>query len=254
MKIQQIRNATIIVDYADKKFLIDPFLAEKGTYPPFTDTIRQDKYNPLVSLPTSVDNIMKGIDAVILTHLHLDHYDEVAKKILPKDLQVFVQNEADAEVVRNDGFQNVEVLTKETVFGDIRLIKTKGEHGRGEDVLKLLGQVCGIVFKHSTEKTLYVAGDTVWYEGVQEVIGTHNPEIIVVNGGDNQKLTLGSLIMGKEDIYEVYKAAPKAKIISVHMEAANHWTLSREELKSFTNEKGISSNVLVPDDGESYTF
>jgi hypothetical protein len=38
------------------------------------------------------------------------------------------------------------------------------------------------------------------------------------------------------------------------MEAVNHWALSREELKRFSNEKGIRSNVLVPDDGESYTF
>jgi hypothetical protein len=60
--------------------------------------------------------------------------------------------------------------------------------------------------------------------------------------------------MGKDDIYEVYKAAPNAKIIVSHMEAVNHWTLSRNELKSFINEKGISSNVLVLDDGESYTF
>ncbi|EJR45019.1 UPF0173 protein yddR [Bacillus cereus VD107] len=60
--------------------------------------------------------------------------------------------------------------------------------------------------------------------------------------------------MGKEDVYEVYKAAPNEKIIAIHMEAVNHWVLSREELKSFINEKGITSNVLVPGDGESYTF
>jgi len=41
---------------------------------------------------------------------------------------------------------------------------------------------------------------------------------------------------------------------SVHMEAVNHWTLSREDLKRFINEKGIMSNVLVPDDGEYYTL
>ena len=60
--------------------------------------------------------------------------------------------------------------------------------------------------------------------------------------------------MGKDDIYEVYKAAPNAKIISNHMEAVNHWTLSKEELKSFIHEKGMSDNILVPDDGVSYTF
>jgi L-ascorbate metabolism protein UlaG (beta-lactamase superfamily) len=254
MKIQQIRNATLVVEYADKKFLIDPMLAEKGTYPPFPAGIREDQSNPLVSLPTSIDNIINGIDAVILTHLHLDHYDDVAKEVLPKGIKVFVQNEEEAEVVRNDGFQNVEVLTKDTVFEDIQLIKTKGEHGRGEEILKRVGLVCGVVFKHSTEKTLYVAGDTVWYKAIQEEIDTHKPEIIVVNGGHNQILELGSLVMGKDDIYEVQKAAPNAKIISVHMEAVNHWTLSREELKSFIEEKGISSHVLVPDDGESYTF
>ncbi len=60
--------------------------------------------------------------------------------------------------------------------------------------------------------------------------------------------------MGKDDVYEVYKASPEAKIICVHMEAVNHWGLSKEELKSFTKEKEITSNVLVPNDGESYTF
>ncbi|WP_010530199.1 MBL fold metallo-hydrolase [Lentibacillus jeotgali] len=253
MNIQQIRNATLIVEYAGKKFLIDPFLAEKGTYPPFPDSARQDQNNPLVDLPTSIDHIINHVDAVIVTHLHLDHWDNVAKEVLPKEIKLFTQNEEDASEIKNSGFKNVEVLQEDTVFADIQLSKTKGEHGRGE-ILKVAGPVCGAVFKHPNEKTLYVAGDTVWYEGVQEEIETHQPEIIVVNAGDNQFLEGGSLVMGKDDGYEVYKAAPNAKIIASHMEAVNHWTLSREELKNFINEKGISSNVLVPDDGESYSF
>ncbi|MFD1425055.1 MBL fold metallo-hydrolase [Laceyella tengchongensis] len=252
MHIQLIRNATIIVQYAGKKFLIDPMLAERGTYPPFPNSLRQDQYNPLVSLPVSLEELIH-VDAVIVTHLHLDHFDEAAQKELPKDIKMFVQNEEDAQVVRKAGFQQVEVLQENTVFSGIQLIKTKGQHGRGE-ILKRMGQVCGVVFKHPSEKTLYVAGDTVWYKAVQEVIDIHKPEIIVVNGGNNQFFAGGSLVMGKEDIYEVHMAAPDAKIVVVHMEAVNHWTLSREELKTFLHEKGISSHVLVPDDGQSYTF
>lgn len=254
MNIKQIRNATIIVEYANKRFLIDPMLAEKGTYPPFPGSVKQDQNNPVVSLPISVDDIIRGVDAVILTHLHLDHFDEAAQRLLPKDIKMFVQNEEEAKEVQNVGFQNVEVLTKDTVFEGIQLVKTRGEHGRGEELLKLMGEVCGVVFKHPSEKTLYVAGDTVWYEGVQEELDTHEPDIIVVNGGDNQFIEYGSLIMGKEDIYEVHKAAPNAKIISVHMEAVNHWTLSREELKNFSKEKGFLNSILIPEDGESYTF
>ncbi|MGA5690645.1 MBL fold metallo-hydrolase [Cytobacillus pseudoceanisediminis] len=253
MNIHQIRNATIVVEYAGKKFLIDPMLAEKGTYPPFPNSPRQDQNNPLVSLPTSIDNIIKDIDAVIVTHLHYDHWDDAAKETLPKETKIFAQNEEDATEIRNAGFQNVEVLQDDTKFEGIQLVKTKGEHGRGE-ILKLAGLVCGVIFKHPTEKTLYVAGDTVWYEEVQKVIETNKPEVIVVNAGDNQFFQGGSLIMGKDDVYEVYKAAPEAKIICVHMEAVNHWGLSKEELKSFSKEKEIASDVLVPNDGESYTF
>ncbi|MDA1478016.1 MBL fold metallo-hydrolase [Bacillus changyiensis] len=253
MNIQQIRNATLVVKYAGKKFLIDPMLAERGTYPPFPNSPRQDQNNPLVSLPTSIDNLIKDIDAIIVTHLHLDHFDDVAKDILPKEIKMFVQNEEDAKEVRNAGFQNVEVLTKETTFEGIQLTKTKGEHGRGE-ILKLVGLVCGVVFKHQNEKTLYIAGDTVWYDAIQEELDTHQPEIIVVNGGDNQFYEGGSLMMGKEDIYKTYKAAPNAQIIVVHMEAVNHWGLSRKELKDFMKEQGMSSRVAVPDDGESFSL
>ncbi|GMG74881.1 MULTISPECIES: MBL fold metallo-hydrolase [Priestia] len=253
MKITHIRNATLLVEYGGKTFLIDPMLAKKGTYPPFPNSIRQDQNNPLVSLPLSVEEIIEGIDAVILTHLHLDHFDDAAKQALPNDIKMFVQNEEDAAVVRADGFKNVEVLTKNTVFEGIQLSKTKGEHGRGE-ILKRTGLVCGVVFKHKSKKTLYVAGDTVWYSAVEEEINTHQPDVIIVNGGDNQFLEGGSLVMGKEDIYEVHKVAPHATILSVHMEAVNHWALSREELKSFINEKDMASRVFVPDDGEVYTF
>ncbi|TWT13161.1 MBL fold metallo-hydrolase [Planomicrobium sp. CPCC 101079] len=253
MNIQQIRNATLVLNYAGKKLLVDPFLAEKGAYPPFPNSARQDQNNPLDSLPVPIDEIIKDVDAVIVTHLHLDHWDDAAKEALPKDIPLFVQNEEDAKEVRNSGFQNVEVLQEDTIFEGIQLIKTKGEHGRGA-ILNLTGVVSGVVFKHQDEKTLYVAGDTVWYDGVQEAIDAHKPEVIVVNAGANQFLEGGSIVMDKEDVYEVHHASPDSTIIAVHMESANHWGLSKEELKSFATEKGISSQVFVPADGESYAF
>ncbi|MEZ2459020.1 MBL fold metallo-hydrolase [Salinicoccus roseus] len=253
MNIQHIRNATLVVDYAGKRFLVDPFLAEKGTLPPFPNSARQDQNNPLVSLPTSIEEVISGVDAVIVTHTHLDHWDDAAKDALPKDIKLFTQNEADKEEIGNAGFTNIEVLTEDTVFEGIQLIKTKGEHGRGE-ILEIAGFVCGVVFKHQEEKTLYVAGDTVWYEEVEKTLNTHKPEVIVVNAGDNQFLEGGSLVMDGEDVLKVHQTAPEATIIAVHMEAVNHWALSSQELKDYAEEKGMSDNLMVPDEGAQYSF
>lgn len=38
MNIMQIRNATQLIAYAGKRFLIDPMLAEKDAYPGFAGT------------------------------------------------------------------------------------------------------------------------------------------------------------------------------------------------------------------------
>ncbi|PTK58292.1 hypothetical protein BUZ61_09955 [Staphylococcus nepalensis] len=253
MNITHIRNATSIIEYADKKFLVDPMLGEKGSFASFPDAPGEELENPLVDLPISLEDIIKDIDAIILTHLHIDHFDETAQKHLPKDIKVFVQDENDAEEIKGVGFKDVEILTEYTTFEGVKLIKTPGEHGRGE-ILEIIGSVCGVIFDHPTEQRLYIAGDTVWYSKIKNVIKHYEPEVIIVNGGDNQFYEGSSLIMNEYDVYKVAKEAPNSKIIVVHMEAVTHWNLSRNRLKQFVNEKGLEDQVLIPNDGDSYNM
>ncbi|MEG7492009.1 MBL fold metallo-hydrolase, partial [Enterobacter hormaechei] len=51
MNITQIRNATQLITYAGKRFLIDPMLAPKGTDPRFPGTPRAESRSPMVWLP-----------------------------------------------------------------------------------------------------------------------------------------------------------------------------------------------------------
>jgi L-ascorbate metabolism protein UlaG (beta-lactamase superfamily) len=256
MKFRQLRNATIIIDYAGKKFLVDPMLAEKGGFPGFEGTINSHIPNPLVDLPIPMDEIL-DVDAVIVTHTHADHWDEAAINLVPKDMPILAQNEKEAAEIRGQGFRNVRALGESTVYDGITLIKTPGQHG-GEKTVEewadLLGHVSGVVFKHPNEKTLYIAGDTVWYEGVEENLKKYEPDVVVLNSGDAQVLGYNPIIMDKKDVYEVYKAAPKATIIASHMESVNHAMLSRKELREFLSEKGMTQRVLVPEDGETCVF
>ncbi|MNJ73480.1 hypothetical protein D3C81_2146740 [compost metagenome] len=60
--------------------------------------------------------------------------------------------------------------------------------------------------------------------------------------------------MGKEDVRAVYLAAPQATLIASHMEAVNHAVLSRDELRDFLDEHGMTTRVLVPADGETLSL
>lgn len=165
IKLQQICNATLKVEYAGTIFLVDPMLAAKGAYPGFEGTYNSHLRNALVDLPVPANEAMKA-DAVIVTHTHPDHWDEAARKNLPKTMPIFAQNEADAASVRKDGFTDVRVLTQDTVFRGTRLSKTAGQHGSDQmtttPLAKILGDVSGVVFRHPGHKTVYIAGDTVW--------------------------------------------------------------------------------------------
>lgn len=252
MKVQLIRNATIVVEYAGKKMLIDPMFAKKGALArgPMPAKDWNWKRNPNNELPLPIEEIIKDIDFMVLTHLHFDHWDKAAADALPKNLKIFVQDENDQKSIRKSGFTDVEILTENSTFGDIQLSRTKAQHGKGF-ILKLAGHVAGIVLRHPSEKTLYIAADTVWYEEVGKTIAKYKPEVIVVNGGDNRFIIGDQLVMSKEDIYKTQQAAPKADIIVVHMEGVYHNTLSRKELRQFVDQKSIDKNIIIPEDGET---
>ena len=89
-----IRNATGKLTIKNTTFLIDPFLAPKDTYPGFEGTFNYQQRMPMVDLPLSMDNLLSNVTAVVVTHTHLDHWDETAINAIPKSLPIFVQNTA----------------------------------------------------------------------------------------------------------------------------------------------------------------
>jgi len=101
---------------------------------------------------------------------------------------------------------------------------------------------------------MYIAGDTVWCDEVEQALELHQPEIIVVNAGAAQFTSGGPITMDADDVINVATAVPEATVIAVHMEAINHCLLSREELRKATEAAAIASRVNIPQDGESVTI
>jgi len=260
LNLQQVRNATVKITYGDTTFLIDPMLAKKGAYPGFENTYRSNLRNPLVDLTESPEQVIAGVDAVIVTHTHLDHWDDAAQKALPKDIPLFAQHEEDAQLIRSQGFKNVRVLTNEAEFGGVKISKAGGQHGTDEmyavpALAKPLGEAMGVVFQAPGYKTLYLAGDTIWRPEVDQAIEKFQPEVIVLNAGKAKMSGYeGSIIMGEEDVLRATQVAKDAKIVAVHMDAINHMSLTRDELRSYVQKHGIESRVDIPADGAALQF
>lgn len=255
MKLTQIRNATLKLDYAGTRFLIDPMLADKEAWPGFPGTARAHLRNPLVDLPLGINDIL-DVDVIIVTHTHQDHWDEAAQRLIPKDCLIYTQNDSDAELIRSQGFSQVRVLANSNSIAGIEIVKTRGQHGSDEayqipEVAERLGEACGLVFSHETEKTLYIAGDTIWVKPYEATLLTYQPDVVVLNIGFANVDGIGAIIMGKHDARRTLDVLPTACVVATHMEAVNHCLLSRAELREFAAENGLETRVWVPEDGET---
>ncbi|TKX60502.1 MBL fold metallo-hydrolase [Halorubrum sp. ASP1] len=245
--VQLIRNATVLLDVGDTTFLVDPMFTPQGENPTVTDnpavpefltTANQDR-NPLVPLP----DVDLTYDAVVVTHRHPDHWDEAAREELDADVPLFCQPQG-ADAFTDEGFTDVRPVDDETSFESITIHRTPGQHGHGE-LAEGMGPVSGFVFE--ADETVYVAGDTIWYEPVEETLDQYEPDLVVLNGGEAQFDQGEPITMGVEDVTAV-REATDAEIVVVHMEAINHCLLSREELRAET------ADVHVPEDGGRFSL
>lgn len=256
MQFQQIRGATSIVTFGGRRFLIDPFFAPRGSQPPVPSPYNT-LANPLVDLPLPID-ALTAVDAVIVTHMHhFDHFDAMAAQALPKDIPVFVQSGKEADDMRALGFHQVTPLVAEGItFGTVTLHRTRALHGDGVTAayyyhkFQLPADACGVVFCAPGEKVFYVAGDTLWFDGVQHAIETYRPQIIALNAANAQMYDGTPILMGVDGVREVALAAPDAILIATHMDAVNHARLSRAGLKAFAKAEGLTPRLCIPEDGE----
>jgi len=244
MQLQLIRNATLRMTYGGKRFLIDPYLADKHTLPSY----RGVSPNPTVDLPCRAEEVMDGAEVVVISHLHADHFDPTAQQMLPKDLPIFCQP-GDESAIESKGFGHVVPVDDVVNWEGVTMTRTPAQHGSGH-VLALMGNASGFVFQAEGEPTVYWAGDTIWYEDVAGVIARVQPDVIITHScGAVWDDVL--IVMDGAQTLSVCRAAPEALVIATHMEALDHATVSRVDLRALAEQEGVSSDQLrIPADGE----
>lgn len=251
MQIRLLRHATLLIEIAGRRLLVDPMLSDVGAMDPVANATNETRI-PMLPLPVSVEEILTGVDAVLITHLHRDHFDEAAANLLPKTLPVLCQP-VDAQKLTERGFQTVLPVTDALAHLGIEFVRTEGKHGTGL-IGKAMGSVSGFVLRAPGEPLLYLAGDTIWCGAVRESLETFRPDVVVVNAGAAQFRTGAPITMDGLDIARVCATSPEAAVVATHMDTINHCLMTRDLLRADLTKRGLLDRVLIPADGEVLDF
>ncbi|WP_223600620.1 MBL fold metallo-hydrolase [Chryseobacterium sp. GVT01B] len=249
MKLQLWRNATLLLNIDGISILVDPMLGEKGSLGKFP-MVDNKLLNPLVDLPFSKEELnqkLEKIDAVAVTHLHPDHWDTAAIELLDKNIPI-ICSDVISEQITEQGFTNVFVVNNKLQWRNTEISITKGQHGTGE-IGEKMGIVNGFVFK-ADNKSVYIAGDSIWYDEIAKEIDKHQPQHIIVAGGAATFSVGDPIIMTSEDIIKVCDYAPESTVWVTHLEAVSHCKEDRNFIQKKIIEKGYENQCFILKDGE----
>jgi len=235
---------------AEKTILTDPVLLPRHGIESFAGIEK----NPIVDLPFPAEDVIRDIDMVIISHLHRDHFDDRAKELLPRNTTIFCQP-GDENGIKESGFSSVTPIEDRHEWENIQIIRTPGKHAGNEKWENILGRVSGFILKTDNEPVVYWAGDTILYEEIEKIIQTVKPDIILTHSCGAKLQDSGPIVMDAEQTIAVCKMAPKSVVVATHMEALDHGTVTRKDLRSHAQKNGIPDDrLLIPEDGQTLVF
>ncbi len=270
------RNVTARLTYGGQTLLLDPMLSPKGALPSFAGI----SPNPTVELPTSPAAIIRDIDAVIVTHMHSDHFDPAAGELLDKSLPIITPrnsarvNPADPSTLASFktqleeyGFSDVmEIASEESEslsFRNLTFRQVWARHGKGV-VGDLIGDVNGIIVTADGMPTIYWTSDTILDEAgeIEGILQRFKPDIVIANTGGpvieavSPELLLMDAAQGIELIKLANRYNPKVQVVAIHMESLDHCFSTRQDLLKLVNTlpAELQQRVFIPEDGEHITL
>ncbi len=219
IRITYIGGPTALLEYGGLRFLTDPTLDPAPTdYPTAAYTLTK-------TVAPALDPASLGrIDAVLLSHDH--HFDNL-------DTAPWERRELE------DG---------------VRLTATPARHGPpGGD----RGPVIGFMLEAGpAAPRLYFSGDTVWYEGVEEVGRRFAPEIALLNLGAAKVAVAGPmpLTFTADEAVTLARAWPRTIIVPLHFEGWAHFTEGRLETERAFDAAGLAHRLRWLEPGTPTTI
>ncbi|MGY1452858.1 MBL fold metallo-hydrolase [Streptomyces sp. SS8] len=256
-----VGNATLLIRYGELKLLTDPNFLHRGQYAYLGKGLLSRR---LREPALRVEDLPPDLDAVVLSHLHGDHWDRIARRSLPRSLPIVTTPHASRRLQGLHGFSRATGLPTwhdhVLVRGgsQVRITALPGRHGPGP-VDFLLPPVMGSLLEFgdpggTVRLRLYISGDTLMFPGVHE-IARLCPDIhlaVIHLGGTTLPGGLLATMDALQGADLVSVLRPR-RVLPVHYD---DYTVMKSPLSDFLREAerpGFPSGVLHCPRGERVT-
>jgi L-ascorbate metabolism protein UlaG (beta-lactamase superfamily) len=259
-----IGNATVLIRYAGLTLLTDPNFIHRGEEVPLgygMSTVR------LTDPALEIDDLPK-LDAVVLSHYHGDHFDQLAEERLDRDLPIITTPEA-ADVLSDIGFRAADGLatwdSREVAggSGSVRVTSLPGRHAPGAlDIA--LPDVMGSCLEFWSDGPsgsgadaalrMYVSGDTLMYEGIRE-IHERVPQIdlALVHLGGTRVMGV-TVTMDAEQGVELLETLRPDMCVPIHFDDYEAFKSPLSDFRDRVREHALDAHVTYLERGQSLSL
>jgi L-ascorbate metabolism protein UlaG (beta-lactamase superfamily) len=250
-KITLVGGPTALIEAGGFRLLTDPTFDPPGEYRLPHVTLRKTASPAL----TAAD--IGPVDAVLLSHdQHADNLDHAGKTLLatvPRVLTTVAGARRLAEESTR-GIQGLAPWESTTLAGpngnSLRITATPARHGPA-GIEPLSGDVIGFVltFSDEPERSIYVTGDTVWYDGVVEVGRRFKVGVVLLFAGAARTRGPFHLTMDTNDAVDTAHTFPDALIVPIHQDSWAHFTQNRNDVEAAFTALGVGARLRLLEPG-----
>ncbi|MFH8342562.1 MBL fold metallo-hydrolase [Streptomyces sp. AM6-12] len=173
-----IGNATVLLRYGDLTLLTDPNFLHRGE-PAY---LGYGLISRRLTEPALAPRELPRLDAVVLSHLHGDHWDRRARQHLDRSVPIATTPHAARRLRAWQGFRQAgglrtwESCTFLRGGARVRVTALPGRHALRPVLRNLLPPVMGSMLEFgpsdgAVRLRLYISGDTLLFDGLEEIAG-----------------------------------------------------------------------------------
>ncbi|WP_067798482.1 MBL fold metallo-hydrolase [Actinomadura formosensis] len=261
LTMQFIGNATALLRCGPFTLLTDPNFLHRGQRAYLGHGLTTKR----LTEPALRIEELPRLDAVVLSHLHGDHWDRVARAKLDRGLPIVTTPHAARRLQGWHRFRHaigLRTWESHTLIKDgtlLRITSMPGRHAPGPARL-LLPPVMGSLLEFSpasgdVQFRIYITGDTLMFDGIHQIARRARDIDLAVLHLGGTKLPGGLLVtMDATQGADLVEAIHPGRAVPIHYNDYSVFTSSVEDFRHELERRGLGEHATYISPGQIHTF